>query len=370
MDSNKLMKKRENKKNNKKLTFSQNTNYEIIKKLHFKKYKNKKKPKKLLKYYAKKSASNRIRNQEKNIEIEENQQNQNFGGKIQLHEDQNNENIDINQPLSRIKDRKSINHKIKHYDNNEDLLSALEYYKSLNSALDSQFTQIQKVSFKKNELQYSNVEIKRDEEMEPNNEIDFSESTNIWQKIIDSTLSKNSYKISEMILDDLMCEIIQYLNKFEEKSSNEYKKENVKHILLSIQNEQENKEKILKISEPVEKENIIDIEDISKDVIESSKKYFKKINNYTNSGTIFDFYKRQKSKLNLEADLMMNIFKNQVEFEDYVIQKNYLTKEYVYANELTIEEIIEDLTKEIIEGFIHETNDAVKEILENEIYQK
>lgn len=363
--------KKRNIKQKKKLTFSQNVNYEIIKKLHSNKYKKKNKPKKLLKYYGKKAKVKRIQEyndeeeyQRKKMDINKNKSDdENFGGKKYSKENLKDENLKPKNEniafVTNSNEKNTFNPK-----NDEELLSALEYYKSLQSM---NIKKQKKQLFVKNEnFETPNVQIMQEKKSKEVNNTEGK--SNVWQRIINSTLSKNSFYITEMILDDLMQETIDYLNFLEEKESKEVKTENVKGILLTIKQEQDNQNKIKDLSETdIQKSDHIDINIISNKALKSSTKFFSK-KAASENNLFYDFRSKKKRKVNLDPSFMMKIFEGQVEFENFVIDKNYLSKEYVYANELTIEKILEEMKEEIINEFTKESGDVIKELFKKEVY--
>ena len=322
-----------------------------------------------MKYYAKKTRTLRPREPSRETtQLQSENQTQIFGAKSENEDARNERADDEHAPPPKDRSGKLAAARKGQFETDEDLLSALEYFKSLGS--------MDRLGNSRAIKHTDSVKCEPavhgpDRDNGPSGNHFTTDSSNVWQKIIDRTLSKNSFKISELILDDMIDETIDLLNRLERADVTRHARQTVKSVLVSIKKELNHSGRIAKTGAPaLPKQETLDVGAICRQARESSAKHFGVPGREQATPFRHDFRERTKRQICLDGDWMMNVLQRQVEFEDYVVRKNYLTKEYVYANELTLEQIVEEAMASVIDDFVDETGEAVKEVLSREVYTK
>ena len=237
------------------------------------------------------------------------------------------------------------------------------------------------------------------------------EDGNIWSKMMSKIIGKNSFEVTELIIDDLLQECVLILNKIENQTVSKNKEKEIEILLKNIKSEQfkiakmidfedeDFAKKDVSISGNVREfkdlrstgnnhnnqnnpnhnfspnnteilESQISVNEIVPSLIYDSKRFNfdgKSVKNIAMKG-FHDFRNREAKPVILDGEFLMRIFENQMLFEDYSQSKNFLNRDYVFANELALEQILSDLQEEVLAEFSRETEQISKEIVQKEIF--
>lgn len=216
-------------------------------------------------------------------------------------------------------------------------------------------------------------------------------TTNIWSQMMSRVLTKNSFEITETLIDDLLTECVFILNKIEHESVNQNKEKEIQTLLKNIHNEQSKMNRFLNLDDlEIRKkmgrqaqiddsesslknpENMnFNFSDIVPGILKENKfSILQDEKNKNKKNSIFDFRDRPPKQKILNGEFVMKIYENQMFFEDYAMSKNFLNKDYVLANELALEKIISEVQNQVLAEFSKETHQLSKQIVEQEIFVK